>query len=226
MTAWFVYVVLNAAGVAYTGVATDVAARVGRHNAGTGAKFTRGRGPWRIVHVEGPLPHGDALRRERTIKRDAAFKADLKATQAALAAAPFHTEAGQLPAVPGAYILLVELTEEVVVRLPRHPPAILAAGRYLYCGSARGPGGIKARVARHLRRDKAIRWHVDQLTVAGTARGAWPFPGGDECALAAGLAALPAPIPGFGSSDCSTCRSHLLAWSGEAALAEGYPPYS
>ncbi len=75
---WFVYVLLNGDSVTYTGVAKDVAARLDKHNAGTGARFTRGRGPWRVVHAEGPMEHGDALRREWTIKRDAAFKARLK----------------------------------------------------------------------------------------------------------------------------------------------------
>lgn len=76
---YFVYVLLNDAGIAYTGIAKDVAARLAQHNAGAGARFTRGRGPWRIVHTEGPLPHGDALRREMAIKKDHTFKARLKA---------------------------------------------------------------------------------------------------------------------------------------------------
>ncbi|MDA8230929.1 MAG: GIY-YIG nuclease family protein [Magnetospirillum sp.] len=76
--AWFVYVLLNDSGVAYTGIAKDVAARLAKHNSGTGARFTRGRGPWRAVHVEGPMAHGDALRRELAIKRDTAFKSGLK----------------------------------------------------------------------------------------------------------------------------------------------------
>lgn len=76
--AWFVYVLLNGAGVTYTGIAKDIAARLAQHNAGTGARFTRGRGPWRAIHVEGPLAHGDALRRELAIKRDRTFKARLK----------------------------------------------------------------------------------------------------------------------------------------------------
>jgi putative endonuclease len=75
---YYVYVLLNGAGIAYTGIAKDVAARLASHNGGTGARFTRGRGPWQVVHVEGPLPHGDALRRELAIKRDRAFKAALK----------------------------------------------------------------------------------------------------------------------------------------------------
>lgn len=79
---WYVYVLLNGADVAYTGIALDVADRLARHNAGEGARFTRGRGPWRLIHVEGPLPHGDALRREAAIKKDAAFKRALKAASA------------------------------------------------------------------------------------------------------------------------------------------------
>lgn len=75
---WFVYVLLNDRQTTYTGIAKDVAARLEAHNTGTGARFTRGRGPWRVVHVEGPLAHGDALRREMAIKRDRGFKSGLK----------------------------------------------------------------------------------------------------------------------------------------------------
>lgn len=75
---YFVYVLCNNAGTTYTGIALDVNARLESHNAGTGAKFTRGRGPWRVIHTEGPLPHGDALRREMAIKKDRKFRAVLK----------------------------------------------------------------------------------------------------------------------------------------------------
>ena len=74
---YFVYVLRNAAGTTYTGIAKDVDARLDAHNAGSGAKFTRGRGPWTVVYSEGPLPHGDALRREAAIKRDRVLKAEL-----------------------------------------------------------------------------------------------------------------------------------------------------
>jgi len=75
---WFVYVLLNEADTAYTGIAKDVTARLAKHNAGKGAKFTRGRGPWRLAHIEGPMDRSDALRREIAIKRDADFKGGLK----------------------------------------------------------------------------------------------------------------------------------------------------
>jgi putative endonuclease len=77
---YFVYVLRNDAGTTYTGIALDVVARLSSHNDGTGAKFTRGRGPWTVIHTEGPLPHGDALRREMAIKKDWKFKAGLKTT--------------------------------------------------------------------------------------------------------------------------------------------------
>ncbi|AVM74321.1 GIY-YIG nuclease family protein [Magnetospirillum gryphiswaldense] len=76
---WFVYVLISPADLAYTGIAKDVDARLRQHNAGKGARFTRGRGPWRLIHLEGPMEHGDALRRELAIKGDAAFKRRLKA---------------------------------------------------------------------------------------------------------------------------------------------------
>lgn len=123
----------------------------------------------------------------------------------------FHTEPAELPIFPGAYVLIVELATETTVQLPKRQGLVLPKGRYLYCGSAKGPGGIKARVARHMRRDKPIRWHIDQLTSAGRVNGAWVFPNGNECELVRSLSVLPVPIPGFGSSDCPRCASHLLA---------------
>lgn len=75
---WFVYILLNEKKISYTGIAIDVDERLRRHNAGQGAKFTRGRGPWRMVHTEGPLSHGDALRREALLRKDRRFKDALK----------------------------------------------------------------------------------------------------------------------------------------------------
>ena len=118
-----------------------------------------------------------------------------------------------MPCVAGAYVLVIELAEPLVVCIGGKA-APLPAGRYLYCGSAKGPGGIRARVARHMRTGKSMRWHVDQLTRAGCVLGAWAFPGGHECDLVDALSHLPTALDGFGSSDCRRCRSHLLRWRG------------
>lgn len=135
-------------------------------------------------------------------------------TPADLAAACGATDAEALPATPGAYVLIIELTAPTPVRLRTLSEAVLPPGRYAYAGSARGPGGIRARVRRHMRADKKLHWHIDHLTAAAGVRGAVALPGRRECeAVAALMAAGGAtiPVPGFGSSDCADCPAHLLA---------------
>lgn len=46
---WFCYLLKCADGTYYTGVALDLKERVRKHNAGRGAKYTRGRAPVRLV---------------------------------------------------------------------------------------------------------------------------------------------------------------------------------
>ncbi|ADZ69815.1 GIY-YIG nuclease family protein [Polymorphum gilvum] len=123
-------------------------------------------------------------------------------------------EAERLPALPGAYVLVLRLAEPVVVDLARQGAGRLLAGLYLYCGSARGPGGLRARIGRHLRADKRRRWHIDRLSGIATEIAAAAFLEHGECALAAALQAefgAFVPMPGFGSSDCRHCVAHLLA---------------
>lgn len=137
---------------------------------------------------------------------------------------PFVRTAAEAPSLPGAYLLLITLARPLHGALPHRPEAVLPPGRYLYAGSARGPGGLRARLARHMRAEKKPHWHVDRLTEAGIVEGAWAIPGCGECALIATLAALPVPLPGFGSTDCRRCASHLLAWpAGQQAEALVFP---
>jgi Uri superfamily endonuclease len=97
----------------------------------------------------------------------------------------------------------------------------LQRGWYAYVGSARR--GRAARVARHLRADKPLRWHADHLFSRHQASVAW-FVDGEagvtECGLAAMLAAASGADlgpAGFGASDCG-CRGHLLRFTSRAAL--------
>lgn len=69
MNAWRVYIVRCADHSLYTGIAIDVRARIARHNAGKGAKYTRGRGPVALVYEEGAASYSAALKREIAIKR-------------------------------------------------------------------------------------------------------------------------------------------------------------
>ena len=90
----------------------------------------------------------------------------------------------------------------------------LPAGRHAYAGSARGPGGVRARLLRHLRGEGARHWHVDHLRAAARPEAAWWLHGSArvECRWAAALAGLPAAErapTGFGASDCG-CEGHLV----------------
>ena len=65
----FVYIVRCRDGTLYTGYARDPQARVKAHNAGRGARYTSGRRPVSLVYSESFESVGDALRRERALKR-------------------------------------------------------------------------------------------------------------------------------------------------------------
>jgi putative endonuclease len=65
---WFVYVVRCGDGSLYTGIATDVGARVTVHNDGRGARYTRSRRPVTLVYVERKRSRSTALKRELAIK--------------------------------------------------------------------------------------------------------------------------------------------------------------
>lgn len=66
---WHVYIVRCADGTLYTGATTDPAARVNKHNSGSGAKYTRSRTPVELVYLESVGEHGDALRREHQLRK-------------------------------------------------------------------------------------------------------------------------------------------------------------
>ena len=65
----FVYIVRCADGTLYTGYARNPTEREKAHNAGRGARYTAGRRPVRLVYSEVFESAGDALRRERQVKR-------------------------------------------------------------------------------------------------------------------------------------------------------------
>jgi putative endonuclease len=65
---WFVYIARCRDQSLYTGVARDVAARLAAHDAGKGARYTRGRGPLELLAARRCSTHGAALRLELAIK--------------------------------------------------------------------------------------------------------------------------------------------------------------
>lgn len=64
-----VYIVECSDGTLYTGYTTDIERRVREHNAGNGAKYTRGRTPVKLRHSEMFDAKSDALAREYAIKQ-------------------------------------------------------------------------------------------------------------------------------------------------------------
>jgi putative endonuclease len=65
---WYVYVLRCRDGSLYVGFTCDVGARVARHEAGRGARYTRGRGPLVLLAVRACADHREAARLERAVK--------------------------------------------------------------------------------------------------------------------------------------------------------------
>ena len=65
---WFVYIVECADRTFYTGITNDLERRVDEHNAGKGARYTRGRGPVALRYDELQPDRSRASTRECEIK--------------------------------------------------------------------------------------------------------------------------------------------------------------
>lgn len=66
---YYVYILKCRDKTLYTGSTNDLENRLKAHNAGKGAKYTRGRGPVEIVYQETCPDKSAALKREAKIKR-------------------------------------------------------------------------------------------------------------------------------------------------------------
>jgi Uri superfamily endonuclease len=131
---------------------------------------------------------------------------------------------------PGIYALVLKIDTPCTLRIGRFGRFTFQAGIYLYLGSARGPGGVVARVHRHLQDEMTKRkhWHIDWLRqAAGPVGVIWTHTKqADECEWAQALSSKGSREPdGFGASDCG-CEGHLvrletsLPWQRCIALLE------
>lgn len=68
MRFWFVYILRCSDGSLYVGISNDVEHRIKRHNAGTGAKYTRSHRPVVLVWSELAETASAARKREAEIK--------------------------------------------------------------------------------------------------------------------------------------------------------------
>lgn len=123
-----------------------------------------------------------------------------------------------LPPAPGTYGLALEVPAAQAQALLRIPVGALGTwafphGVYLYVGSAWGPGGLRARVGRHVMGSPRPRWHIDYLRSHACPVALWLAPGAHlECVWAQALSECPdfrVIIPRFGASDCR-CTAHLF----------------
>lgn len=69
MQDWYVYIARCSDGTLYIGITRDVSARIAAHNAGRGARYTRGRGPLQVLAKRKCASQGEALRLELALKR-------------------------------------------------------------------------------------------------------------------------------------------------------------
>ena len=67
--AWWLYLVECGDGSWYAGISNDLEARLRAHAAGTGARYTRGRGPFRLLARQAYADRAAASRAEWQLKR-------------------------------------------------------------------------------------------------------------------------------------------------------------
>ncbi|MDI6689916.1 MAG: GIY-YIG nuclease family protein [Actinomycetota bacterium] len=112
----------------------------------------------------------------------------------------------------GVYGLLLKLPRDDEFEIGKLGPVEFKSGYYVYIGSALG--SLKARINRHRKLKKNLRWHIDYLVAkaivveiiyAETTEK-------KECNIARGLSRYFNSIANFGSSDCG-CQSHLFYFS-------------
>ena len=93
-------------------------------------------------------------------------------------------------------------------------------GCYAYVGSDQKGG----RLARHARKGKPLKWHIDYLTEKAEVLGAWtlPLPQENESELAKHLAKFFPVVAGFGSSDCKDGGHLFKAEEGLEKVVAGF----
>lgn len=116
----------------------------------------------------------------------------------------------------GAYQLHIIIGTPVSIRVGALGEVEFAPGTYIYTG--RATRGLKARLQRHQRRDKPLRWHIDYLTSHPEVEIDWiEIVSEDpevECVENQELLrkrGASVPVMGFGASDCRAgCLAHLV----------------
>lgn len=123
----------------------------------------------------------------------------------------------------GVYLVQMSVPVPFMMNLSSGREILLHPGVYCYVGSAQR--GLGPRVARHAKKNKPLRWHIDYLTCQYPANYCWLWYDARknfECEIARTLARKLELVPGFGSSDCR-CPGHLFRGS-QADIANAVKP--
>jgi Uri superfamily endonuclease len=130
-----------------------------------------------------------------------------------------------VPAVPGSYLVIGSLDNEIFLGSGPFSGHALLQGHYIYSGSACGPGGLLSRISRHLNPESKKFWHFDHLkanlcfeeVIFSVNR----F--NQECdfiKIVQMMEGVTFPLPLFGSSDCQQkCPAHLARFPISFAIA-------
>ena len=118
-----------------------------------------------------------------------------------------------LPAEAGTYALVLSCRVETAIQVGRLASLRLRRGFYVYVGSAFGSGGLRGRIAHHLKVSERPHWHIDYLRAHARLEEVWCCRDAErrEHQWASAVQAMRGaemPVAGFGASDCR-CRSHL-----------------
>ena len=110
------------------------------------------------------------------------------------------------------YILVINVSEDLKIRVGKLGEVAFKKGDYLYIGSAKGC--LDARLRRHLKKDKKSFWHIDYLLKNRRTQISkiWVILESIECEIAEVFCRNPITEivrKGFGSSDCK-CVTHLF----------------
>lgn len=120
------------------------------------------------------------------------------------------------PSAQGTYGLILWLPQTSQIRVGRLGEHKFPAGWYAYWGSARGHGGIAARIRHHLALHPTPHWHLDWLRPHAHPVAVFfeESPGRSECQWVQQALTFPGaqvPVCGFGSQDCGQgCPAHLI----------------
>ena len=125
----------------------------------------------------------------------------------------------------GTYVLLLflERDKEILAnRRRRSSPILFRAGYYAYVGSAYGPGGLRSRISRHLKKEKKCLWHIDHLRRVAVPVEVWVnvHERKREKIWADALILMKGshPVENFGNTDDRESRTHLCHFNSRPSI--------